>query len=178
MIDILPASLHAGLTFDRVVTRTAYPADDGWVLSAVLRGPAAIDLTATAEGSQHRFRALADITAGWAPGRYAYTVRATRGGDVQEVESGAVAIHADLSAVGAGHDPRTHAEKVLDAINAVLEKRATQDQEKYRINNRELWRTPIADLLVLRDRYRAEVQNEQRVRRGQPLFGRAVRVRF
>ena len=50
------------------------------------------------------------------------------------------------------------------------------DQERYRINNRELYRTPIADLIKLRDMYRAEVNRERAAKCGKNPFGRKVRV--
>ena len=82
----------------------------------------------------------------------------------------------DIAQLAAGHDARSHVQRVLDAIEAVLEKRATLDQEQYRINNRELRRTPIADLLKLRDRYRMELQRAKAARNG-TLFG-VARVAF
>lgn len=173
----LPAKIGAGLTFDRLLTLTAYPAPE-WALSVLLRGPASISLPGVAEGTQHRLQAPAATTAGWAPGVYWYTMRATRGADVVEVESGQLEILPDLAAAGAEYDGRTHAERTLESILAVIEKRATLDQERYRINNRELYRTPIADLLKLRDLYRAEVRREQAAKRGQSLFGATVRVRL
>ena len=63
----------------------------------------------------------------------------------------------------------------LDAIEAVIENRATLDQERYRINDRELWRTPVTELIKLRQRYRAEVQaekNAERIRNGTGIGGR------
>ena len=79
--------------------------------------------------------------------------------------------------IAAGHDARSHVQRVLDAIEAVLEKRATLDQEQYRINNRELRRTPIADLLKLRDRYRGELARMKAASKG-GLFGVSARVVF
>lgn len=169
MDPILPDSITAGLTLDRLVTLTAYPAPT-WALHVALRGPVVIDLVGVPEGSQHRLAVAAPTTAAWTPGRYWYTARAT-GDSVVGIESGQVTILADLAAAGAGYDGRTHAERVLDAIQAVLEKRASQDQERYVINNRELWRTPIADLLQLRNLYRTEVRLERRRAAGRPLVG-------
>jgi hypothetical protein len=77
----------------------------------------------------------------------------------------------------AGFDGSTHAQRTLAAIEAVLEKRATRDQEKYSINNRELSRTPISDLLLLRDRYKTQVRMELKAKRGD-LFNTSVRVVF
>jgi len=175
--SILPDKIGAGLTFSRIVTLTAYPAPL-WGLLIALRGPSVIDLTTIAEGSQHRVTATAANTASWAPGLYSYSVRATDGVDVFEVESGQLEILADLTSAAAGHDGRTHAQRTLEAIEAVIERRASLDQERYRINNRELYRTPIADLLKLRDLYRAEVRRDQALARGKNPFGATVRVRL
>lgn len=175
--SILPDKIGAGLTFSRPVTLTAYPAQD-WTLSVLLRGPDVINLTATADGNQHMLTASAASTANWTPGLYTYAARVTNGTDVFEVESGQLTVAPDIASVGEGHDGRTHAQRTLEAIEAVIEKRASLDQERYRINNRELYRTPIADLLKLRDLYRAEVRREQLAARGKNPFGAAVRVRL
>lgn len=173
----IPAKFAAGTTFDQLVTLTDQPAPD-WVLTLFLRGPQNIDLTATPEGTAHRISATASTASQWAGGVYRYVLRASRGGEVVEVESGTMSVTADITAMDPGIDQRSHARKVLDSINAVLEKRATQDQQRYVINNRELWRTPLADLLKLRDTYRAEVRREEAAAAGRSLWGPAVRVRF
>lgn len=177
MACTLPEKIGAGLTFDRLLTLTAYPAGE-WAVSVLLRGLSAIDLVAVAEGSQHRLRADAATTADWAPGDYWFTIRATRGTDVVEVEQGQLVITPDVAAAGAGFDGRTQAQIALAAIEAVLAKRATMDQERYRINNRELYRTAIADLIKLRDMYRREVRLERSAACGKSLFGQTVRVRL
>lgn len=173
-----PAKFSAGLTLDRLVTSTAYPAPE-WALSVLLRGPSSIDLEATAEGEKHRFKATATQTAAWVPGVYAFALRATNtDGDVAELERGTFTVLPDINGIATGDDQRTQARRTLDAINAVIEKRASQDQQRYVINNRELWRTPIADLLALRDRFLAEVRREENAACGRSQWGPAVRVRF
>lgn len=144
----------------------------------MLRGPSAIDLTGTTAGNLHRIDASAAETAEWPPGEYAYTIRAKNGPDVAEVEAGYITIKPDMASLSAGSEIRTHAAIVLANIEAVLEKRATQDQQRYTINNRELWRTPLADLRALRAEYHAIVMQEKRKARGQSAYGRSVRVRF
>ncbi len=175
---IFPAEIKAGLTFSKLVVLTAYSAPD-WVLSVILRGPANIDLTATAEGSSHRLAADAETTAEWTPGSYWFSARVVHAENgVFEVDSGTVLIRPDLAGLDDPYDGRTHAQRVLASIEAVIEQRATRDQERYTINNRELWRTPIADLLALRNQYRIEVKNEQAKLNGKNLFNVAVKVRF
>lgn len=177
MTCILPGSITAGLTFKRTVTLAAYPADQGWVLHAYFRGKAAIDIDSTPSGTQHVFSVPAATTAAWQEGNYGYSIRAVHSssGEVYEVDSGTIDILGDMQ-TATGGDYRSHAQKVLDAVEAVIEGRATLDQERYRINNRELYRTPMADLLKLRAQYRNEVRQEKAKACGKSLFGQTVRV--
>lgn len=141
-----------------------------------MRGPSAIELTATIDGEEYVFSAAADVTSTWQPGDYWYSVRVTSGAAVQELESGQFTITPDMAAAGSGFDGRSSAEIALAAIEAVLANRATMDQDRYRINNRELYRTSISDLLKLRDFYRDLVNRERAAKCGQNPFGRKVRV--
>ena len=74
----------------------------------------------------------------------------------------------------------SHAEKVLAAIEAALERCASTDQMNYSIEGLSLARTPIADLLTLRDRYKAEVVREKQAAafKEVPGRGRQVFTRF
>lgn len=177
MAEYLPNEIAAGVTLEIPITLTAYPAS-GWTLTLALRGPDAIDLTATADGDAHVLEADAATSAAWSPGRYWFSLRVTDGTDVVEIDSGEAEILPDLSAQAAGYDGRSHAQRVLTAIEAVIEGRASKDQERYRINNRELQRTPISDLIRLRDRYREEARRERAAAKGQSLLGRRVLARF
>ena len=178
MTCAIPEKIIAGTTFSQLVTLTAYPAPE-WGLTLLLRGPLKIDVVATAESAQHLLSATAQSTSLWPPGIYWWAARATRGAEVVQVDEGQAVVGVDLASIDEPHDARSHAEKVLSAIEAVIEGRASVDQQKYTINNRELWRTPIADLLLLRSRYRDEVRREQQARRGgQSLLGRQIKVRF
>jgi hypothetical protein len=167
-----PTEATAGLNFTASVD---YAAD--FTLAAILRGPAAINLVATVDGTTHTFTVAAADTANWAPGLYAFSVRATKDADVVELASGQLTILQDLAAVTAGHDPRTDNEKALSAIEAVLANKASQDQMRYRINNRELWRMAVADMLKLQAFYRTRVRRERNRKNG-GSFGRTIPVNF
>lgn len=79
-----------------------------------------------------------------------------------ETSAGDTLVRTLLVPVVAHHfDVTTHATKVLAAIEAVIEGRATVDQQSYTIEGRTLQRTPMQDLLLLRDRYKREVAQEQ-----------------
>jgi hypothetical protein len=67
-------------------------------------------------------------------------------------------------------DDRSHARKVLDAIEAVIENRATLDQQEYTIGSRHLKRMTVAELIEFRDKYRGESRRRrmlERMRNGQ-----------
>jgi hypothetical protein len=176
---ILPPTIQAGVTLDRSVTRQDYPAPE-WALNVYLRGPSTINLAGAQDGVGFRITKNAETTGAWVAGIYAYVARATRTADgaVEQLEDGQVEILADMTAVADGTDLRSDAEKVLDSIEAVIAKRATRDQERYKINERELWRTPIQELLRLRNVYRVEVRRERAKARGMSLWGPALRVRM
>lgn len=77
-------------------------------------------------------------------------------------------------------DVRTHAKKVLDAVQAVIENRATIDQSSFSIAGRSLSRMSIDELFTVRDRYRAEYNEEvkkARIRNKKPS-GNLIGVRF
>lgn len=172
----IPAEATAGLSFRATVTDSAHAAP-GWAITLHLRGPSAINLEATSAGASHAFAAASTATASWLPGRYWWAIRATRGADVEEIERGEIEVLPDMLA-GASFDGRSEAEKAFEAIKAVMAKRATMDQERYRINNRELYRMSISDLLKLRAHYAVLVSREKREKRGARKWGRAVHVRF
>lgn len=175
---LLPLNITAGLNFELRVELADYLAP-AWSVQLLLRGPKAITLTSTADGEAHVLSANAATTTAWTPGEYVYSLRATNGTDVVEVEAGSATVKPDITGMADGTDVRGHIRKVLESIEAVIERRATRDQERYTINNRELWRTPIADLLKLRSQYREELRRANAAARGEsPLLGRVVRVHF
>jgi hypothetical protein len=178
-ITLFPNQIKAGLTFRAEVYYPDYPASD-WTLAAIIRGQQNINLNAVASGDNHLFESTALITAAWLPGRYSFSVRATSisSGDIFEAQFGELEILPDLLAISGEYDGRSDNQKALDAIEAVLARRATLDQQRYTINNRELWRTPIIELIKLRSFYAAAVAREKRKNSGNRTFGRRINVRF
>jgi hypothetical protein len=177
----MQSKITAGDTLAFSTPAPDHPAGQGWKLFHRLvpaaAGGAAILLESEPAGDDHRTTATADETATWPPGAYTWFCWAERMGARQTLSSGQATVLADPATMAAGADTRSHARKVLDAIQAVIEKRATLDQERYTVLGRELWRTPIPDLLKLRGTYAAMVRREERKAAGRPLIG-AIRVRI
>lgn len=174
MTTCIPALITAGLNFSASVMDAGHPTP-AWVFNLYLRGPSKIDLQAASGGN---FNATAAQTADWTPGTYWWTIRASRGADVHEVGAGQIIVKPDPVAATGPFDGRTDNEVALEAINAVIAKRASLDQERYRINNRELYRTPVSQLIKLRAFYVAAVAREKRKASGSTSWGRPVPVRF
>lgn len=136
----------------------------GYTLSYELTlytGAAPITLTASLSGSEYLIEIAAATTAGYSAGTYQWVALITRDSDSERVEiaRGVLVVNPDPATSAA--DPRTTARKTLDAIEAVIEGRASKDQESYTIGNRSLNRMAIEDLLRLRDAYRREVKREE-----------------
>lgn len=143
-------------------------------------GATTIAIAATGSGSDFIVEVASATTAAYTAGSYRWHAYITRTADSEriKIDEGVLVIAADFAVSTA--DPRTHAKIVLDAIEAVIENRATKDQQSYSIAGRSLARTPMADLLKLRQTYRNEVENEKRAERIANGLGHSgnIRVRF
>lgn len=178
MTDFIPKNIAAGVNFTATAWRPEFSGAE-WSLVLLLRGPSSIDVVADRNVSRHVWDVPASETAAWPPGAYAYQVRATRDdGDAVIVDSGHCTIAPDFASLPAGAETRSPNRIALAAIEAVIAKRATQDQERYRINNRELYRTPIADLIRLRNHYVELCAREDRKSSGRSAWGRQVKFRM
>lgn len=173
-----PTTLPAGDTAKWQRTLANYPATDGWGLTYTLVNAAArITITATASGADHLVTVPAATTAGWAPGNYSWRAQASKAGEVFTVGSGWLQVQ---PAWAAATDARTHAAKVLEAIEAYLENASNLAAAEYEIAGRRLKRHTLPELLALRDRYRQEAARDaaaQRAAAGLAPRGR-IAVRF
>jgi hypothetical protein len=143
-------------------------------------GSTEIEITATESGSDYIVEVGQATTAAYTAGVYHWQAYIIRTSDSERitVDSGTWEVKANRDA--ATTDPRNHVKKVLDSIEATIEGRASKDQESYSIAGRSLGRTPIADLILLRDKYRTEYVREQRAERVANGLGHSgiIKTRF
>ena len=137
-------------------------------------------LTATEANDTYYIEAASSSTTGYAVGDYIWEAYITKASDSNRVmvDSGRTTITQNLADTNA--DLRSHAKKVLDAIEAVIENRASMDQSSMSIAGRSLSRMSIDELMTFRDRYKAEYLKEiklARIRNGQGT-GNTPKVRF
>lgn len=175
-----PEKAIAGDTWQWTRSLADYPASTWSLAYHFANASHRFAVTTSADGDGFAVTVAAATTAAIMPGTYDGRAYATAGTQRFEVWRGQLVVEQDFAKAGAGYDGRSHARKALDAIEAVIEGRATKDQESYSIEGRSLSRTPLADLMAFRNQYRAEVhreENAERVRRG--LGSRStIKVRF
>ncbi|ABY90371.1 head-tail joining [Halomonas phage phiHAP-1] len=169
-----PKKLHAGdsVAWGRAVPE--YPASDGWALRYVLHGPQVIEIEAFDDHGVYRVEIEASSTEQWSPGQYRWAAFVVGPNDQRyTIDTGNIVIAPNWLLAEPG-DVRSHAQRMLDLIEAALEKRIPKDQQSYEIDGQRLDRIPIERLQELRRAYRRELNRE---RSGSP-FGRLIQARM
>jgi len=175
-----PGELRAGDTWQWTKSLADYPAGT-WALTYRFKNAAGgFEIAASASGTDFSVTVAASTTTGYTAGVYSWQAQVVSGSEKHTVDSGTLRVLPNLfsGTAAAAYDDRTHARIVLDAIEAVIEGRASRDQESYEIAGRSLKRTPIADLLKLRQHYKAEVANEDMAEAIRNGTGTGRRIQF
>ena len=137
-------------------------------------------LTATEADDTYYIEAASSSTTSYSIGDYIWEAYITKTSDSNRimVDSGRTEITENLANTNA--DLRSHAKIVLDAIEAVIENRATMDQSSMSIAGRSLSRMSIDELLTFKDRYKAEYLKEIKLARikNKQGSGNTIKVRF
>lgn len=159
-----PAELRAGDTWEwrREDMTAEYPAGT-WTLTYRFKNAAGgFEVVAAADGNAFAVTVTAATTAGYTAGTYTWAAQVVNGTTKKTVDSGTFKVLPNLfsGSAGTASDQRTHPKKTLDAIEAVIEGRASLDQQEFQIGGRMLKRMPIKDLIYFRAYYKGEVDRE------------------
>lgn len=180
-----PPQQRAGMTWKwrrEDLAGAGYPASS-WTLTYYFKktgsSGANFSIAASADGDNYAVSVAASTTDDYTAGDYTWVAVVSGGGEAFEVDRGRLKLLARYDAA-ANLDDRTHARKMLEAIETALETFASNPQMKsYTIGSRSYTRDDTSELLTLRDRYRGEVAAEEmgeRLRNGQG--GNRLVVRF
>jgi len=174
-----PDSVVAGDTIEWYRHIPDYPASDGWVLSyALVNESSQISITAGQDGARHLVSESAASTAGWRAGDYRWQSYVTKDGARHFVGSGTMKVAPNYAIQEQGYDGRGHAQKVLDALRATIEGKASNDQLAMSIRGRSISRLSPGELVKWLNFYenlaRREA-NEEKIRRG---LGSGNKIRF
>ena len=178
--DYEPEKLTAGVTWKWNKTLSDYPASE-WSLNYYLRrnGAAQTSFGSTADGDTFQVNVGAVVTAIFTPDVYDIIGIVTKGSDKFVVYDGIIKVLSNPASSSA-YDPRSHARKVLDLIEAAMEGRIPNGMESYTIGGRSINKIPLKELRELYDRYKQDVEREvqaERLANGR-RSGKNIGVRF
>ena len=176
-----PKEITAGFTYEWQESFSQYPASTyGLTATFILNtyGNTRITVTAVASGDSFTLTIPAATSANFTAGNYKLYLFVTLGAAKYLVGNQDVVIKANpLTATG---DTRSHIQKVLDAIEAVLENRATQEYQSMSINGYSITQMSPQELLKLRSYYKNELRKANNIDRinngGNPL--NTIKVKF
>lgn len=178
-----PNEIRAGTTvsWQRNDLSADYPASSYTLKYYLVNASVKITITASANGDNYQVSLAKATTAAYTVGKYEWSAVVDNGTVAYEIDKGTIEILTDYSAAGiTKFDYRTSAQTIYEAVSAVIEGRATQDQESYSIQGRALSKTPIADLLLLRSTFKSIWEKEktaERLKNGGESRNR-IKVRF
>jgi len=157
-----PREHRAGLTWEWERSFPDYPAGT-WTLKYWFKrmgGTDKFSITATADGSKHVVDVAKGTTLAYVADDYTWVALVDDGTDQHEVDRGTMKILPRYDQ-DAALDDRTHAKKMLEAIEAALESFSTNATVKsYTIGSRQWTRAELPDLMALRDKYKSELYRE------------------
>lgn len=175
-----PEKNTAGVTWTWKKTLTDYPASD-WSLVYYLRrnGQTLTSFSGTADGDTHSVTVAASTTAAFVAGTYDFIGWVTKGTEKFEVFNSTLEVLPNPTNSSA-YDPRSHAQKVLDLIEAAMEGRAENGIESYSIGGRSINKIPLQELRKLYERYADDVRREKQAERllNGRRSGKNIGVRF
>lgn len=153
---------------------------DSWVLTyRLINNDEKIEIACSDNGDGYFLASVtATDSADYAVGVYVWRAFVAKNTDRFVVGEGRVCLEPDYAALGS-YDSRSWAEQMLEALEAMLLKSASKDQQSYSIGGRSLSRFSRAELFDARDRVKREISNEDASRalaQGGPHRG-IVRVR-
>ncbi len=156
----LPLKFNAGtsLSFSFKHKKTA----TGWRFFYALRGCSVIDIDVECTATDCEVKVPASETRSWIAGEYEWQLFAEKENEKIKLDQGFITIEPDFSSITGSMDVRSHARKMLDSINKILEGRILSDHEKYSIQGRSLDRIPILELYKLRTAYARKIHSEEK----------------
>ncbi len=171
----IPPKFVVGDRFIVEIPGGLYPAPVYSIVLVLISSSAKQTITSTAAGSNHR---LVIDTATLPPGRYDYQLQRAGNGGGRVFSQGKTIARPDLATADpATYDGRTHAEKVLEAIEAAIEGRASKTQKSQIVYGVEIQYYSHEQLIGVRARYKSELLGE-RVASGKTGLFKTIYSRF
>jgi hypothetical protein len=141
-------------------------------------GPSKQSMTYTEDGT--KWTGEAD-TADWSPGAYRFEVWVSFDDGTRRIEErGTLTVAASLETEEGGteFDARSRAQRMVEKIEAMLEGNASKGVRRYKINNRELERYSVGELMEMLAYWKRQAAIEARRAKGVSVLGPRIEFRI
>lgn len=158
-----PKQVYAGASWSWETTVSGYSAADGYSIEYIFTNASnSLSFTddGTATGETFAIELAAATTAAYTAGDYVWSLFAIKALERIFIASGGIEIIPDITDGSTAYDARTHVKKTLDAIEAVLEGKASKDQMSYSVAGRSISRYSPEELVKWRKQYASEYAQE------------------
>jgi hypothetical protein len=126
--DSVPDALHAGDSFLLEIAGSDYPASE-WTTTIVFSNSLArYTANSSSNGNDHRFNITPTTTEDWTAGNYNWQIYFSKTGYRVTHATGRIKILADIADASAGTDIRSFPRKIADALESIVNNRATKEQ--------------------------------------------------
>ena len=166
----MPPSMFAGdaLKVSFAALADSYPVAGGYSVALVVVqaiGGVPVKIDGVGSASDWLCTVPGALSADWAVGRWRWAVRVAHGGDEVTISTGEIEVRPNPMASNV--DTRSHARRVLDALDATIEGRASKSDLKVTFaDGRSIERLIPFELVLLRGLFAAFVACEERFARG------------
>lgn len=170
MVNKPPSRIHAGDSAAWLVNFPEYRPDQGWVLAYRLSNQSAsYVVNAQALGDDFEVKITATQSRSFTAGKYTLIGYVTKVATDERVVVSETSLEVNPDITQA-IDRRSQAERTLEAVRALLEGKANEDQQMLQYNGRTLSRYTISDLLTFESRLARTVAREKSRKAGQKGF--------
>src|SRR3972149_3035963 len=166
-----PSEIVAGDTLKFKKSLSDYPATIWTLTYYLLKSGTQITFSGTADGTDHLINVANTTTAGWTAGICKFESYISKTGERYEISSGTIEVKPNLATQTSGYDTRSHAKKVLDALESLLEGKASRDVMQITINGQSISKLTPDELRKWRNEYRSQYQAEiekENIKNGKP----------
>jgi len=159
--DIEPSSFFCGDTVTWKIYNSDYLADTYGLSYAMVMTGKIITLTSTAyETYTHLITISSTTSATYTAGTYNWISYFTKTGERWNRGSGQMVLKTNYATQSSGYDARSTVQKIFEALEALILGKATKDQLKIRVGDREITKLSPKQLMDWRNFYANEYYKE------------------
>lgn len=158
-ISNIPSKIIAGLNVAWSDAPVGYPSCEYTMKYVLVNATGRIEITSAATVNGYSVILKASDTASWSAGTYRMIGYAEKSGEKYEVYNATIVVDANPF-TGTGTDYRSHNQRVLEALQATIQGRATKEQSELTIGSRMIRLMSMDELIKAETHYRWMVKSE------------------